>query len=58
MERPDLYPHESDRPQIRDLGEDQAVSDTAAVTSEIDVERLIWDPDYRTWVKEKMGKMD
>ncbi len=56
MERPDLYPQETGRPHIRELGDDQAVSDTAVVTPEIDVDRLIWDPDYRTWAKGKMGR--
>jgi len=56
MERPDLYPQDPDRSHISDLGEDQSVSGTAVVTPEIDVDRLIWDPDYRTWVKEKMKK--
>ena len=56
MERPDLYPQDLDRPHVSDLGEDQSVSDSAVVTPEIDVDRLIWDPDYRTWVKDKMRK--
>lgn len=56
MERPDLYQHDHDRLHIRDQGDEQDVSDSAVVTPDIDVDRLIWDPDYRTWVKERMRR--
>lgn len=56
MERPDLYQREPDGPYVRDLADDQPTSDAAALKLEIDVERLVWDPDYRAWVKENMRR--
>ena len=56
MERPDLYQHEHDRLHARDQSDEQDVSGTAAVSPEIDLDRLIWDPDYRTWVKENIRR--
>ena len=56
MERPDLYQYDDDRLHIRDQSDEQDVPDTAAKKPDIDVDRLIWDPDYRTWVKERMRR--
>lgn len=56
MERADRREEASDQFPAHGASDDRSGLRTAAPESEIDLERLIWDLDYRAWAKDRMTK--